>query len=486
MKTTRGRLFYIAIIVLFLVVFALVATPYKSFAASWEQAGTDGFGDANNSVVTRLTIFNDQIYATVSPLVTGFPITYPGVRIYRSSDGNSWTKVNTDGFGSADNEDGVSIVYNNALYTGTTNDNGFQLWKTTNGTDYTQIGTSGFGDTDNDGVFGMEIFNNKLYLSVEDTVSGGAIYRLDSDTSWTQVNTSGFGSNNNTNIFSLKAFGGNLYAGTANSTNGAQVWRSADGTSWTQANTSGFNGDINNNFISTFFYLGDYLYAGTYNTTTGTEVWRSSNGTTWAQVNTDGFGSAGTYWSGDVVAVVNGTIYLGTANTTVGGRMYTSTNGTTWTQEGSDGFGSAANFATYAVTFNGRIYIGFSNNDTGLEIWRTAAMDTLSITTMFLGDEIVGGSYSVQLQTSAGTAPITYSITSGSLPDGQTLNSTGTISGTPTKAGTYTFTVSATDSGSPQQLASRQLSIKVVAAPTILPETGASGYSYLDLVSNLF
>jgi hypothetical protein len=58
----------------------------------------------------------------------------------------------------------------------------------------------------------------------------------------------------------------------------------------------------------------------------------------------------------------------------------------------------------------------------------------------------VGGSYN-QLLTPAGGAPAyAFEVTSGALPDGVTLNSvSGLISGTPTLAGVYTFTVTVAD-----------------------------------------
>ena len=39
----------------------------------------------------------------------------------------------------------------------------------------------------------------------------------------------------------------------------------------------------------------------------------------------------------------------------------------------------------------------------------------------------------------------TWAITAGSLPPGLSLNASGTITGTPSLAGTYNFTVQATD-----------------------------------------
>ena len=49
---------------------------------------------------------------------------------------------------------------------------------------------------------------------------------------------------------------------------------------------------------------------------------------------------------------------------------------------------------------------------------------------------------------SNGTAPYTFALTSGSLPSGMTLSSAGTLSGTPTAAGAFNFSVQATDATS--------------------------------------
>ena len=58
----------------------------------------------------------------------------------------------------------------------------------------------------------------------------------------------------------------------------------------------------------------------------------------------------------------------------------------------------------------------------------------------------VGVTYTDNLTVSGGTAPYTFSLVSGSLPPGLTLNtSTGKITGVPTAAGTYTFTVKVVD-----------------------------------------
>lgn len=69
-----------------------------------------------------------------------------------------------------------------------------------------------------------------------------------------------------------------------------------------------------------------------------------------------------------------------------------------------------------------------------------------TITTTDLPNGTVDTAYS-QTLIADGTAPITWRITDGSLPDGLSLNeSTGVITGTPTTADTYNFTVTAENS----------------------------------------
>ena len=71
----------------------------------------------------------------------------------------------------------------------------------------------------------------------------------------------------------------------------------------------------------------------------------------------------------------------------------------------------------------------------------------VSITTASLPNGTVQTAYSATLQATGGTTPYTWSVTSGSLPAGLSLaGATGIISGTPTTAGTSSFTVQVVDS----------------------------------------
>jgi Putative Ig domain len=71
----------------------------------------------------------------------------------------------------------------------------------------------------------------------------------------------------------------------------------------------------------------------------------------------------------------------------------------------------------------------------------------LSITTASLPGGSIGSAYSATLAATGGVTPYNWTITTGSLPTGLTLNSsTGVVSGTPTAAGSASFTVTCTDS----------------------------------------
>ena len=69
----------------------------------------------------------------------------------------------------------------------------------------------------------------------------------------------------------------------------------------------------------------------------------------------------------------------------------------------------------------------------------------LSVSSAALSSGVVGIPYADTVSASGGTGAFTWSIAGGAVPDGLALSSAGTLSGTPTKAGTYEFTARATD-----------------------------------------
>lgn len=87
----------------------------------------------------------------------------------------------------------------------------------------------------------------------------------------------------------------------------------------------------------------------------------------------------------------------------------------------------------------------------------------LTITTESLPSGTVSQAYSTQLAASGGTPPYTWSVVSGTLPQGLSLNAeNGIISGTPTAAGASDFRIRATDRTGRQ--AERSFRITIVAA----------------------
>jgi hypothetical protein len=101
----------------------------------------------------------------------------------------------------------------------------------------------------------------------------------------------------------------------------------------------------------------------------------------------------------------------------------------------------------------------------------------------------VGVPYNSSLVSSGGTSPYTYSISSGSLPPGLTLNTTtGAIMGTPTMAGSYPFIAKVMDSESPAANAfSSSCGISVGSAPVTCLTRYASnlqaGESYINITN---
>jgi uncharacterized repeat protein (TIGR01451 family) len=92
----------------------------------------------------------------------------------------------------------------------------------------------------------------------------------------------------------------------------------------------------------------------------------------------------------------------------------------------------------------------------------------------------VGAAYTDQFTVTGGTSPFTWSISSGSLPPGLILNATsGLVSGTPTTAGSYPFTVRVVDAGG--QAATQGLTISIASPPTLPfppPPAGEVGVTY--------
>ncbi len=119
-------------------------------------------------------------------------------------------------------------------------------------------------------------------------------------------------------------------------------------------------------------------------------------------------------------------------------------------------------------------------DSTGARLWNHYTLGVVgvpltapSITTASLEDYIIGEQISDwSIEISGGTPPYSWSLVSGSLPPGLSLqtpvdlrpdrrNAGVLLAGTPTAVGTYTFTLRATDSSSPAQVTARMFTVRV-------------------------
>ena len=96
----------------------------------------------------------------------------------------------------------------------------------------------------------------------------------------------------------------------------------------------------------------------------------------------------------------------------------------------------------------------------------------------------VGTAYSDTLTATGGTTPYTWSVNAGTLPPGITLSSAGVLSGTPTTAGSYPFTVNVIDAN--KGIATASITLVVTAALALTfpaPPSGTVGFAYTDTLT---
>lgn len=89
--------------------------------------------------------------------------------------------------------------------------------------------------------------------------------------------------------------------------------------------------------------------------------------------------------------------------------------------------------------------------------------------------------YSTKVQAKYGTKPYTFTLASGALPDGLSLNANGTISGTPTVANTFNFSILVTDSAGSPTTNTKSFAITIagtapVTPPSIVTTSVPSGF----------
>jgi len=135
-------------------------------------------------------------------------------------------------------------------------------------------------------------------------------------------------------------------------------------------------------------------------------------------------------------------------------------------------FTTGSNSSGRALARNGAVTLDTNNINT----CGVLACPIITVNPATLQNGSVGTPYNQSVSASGGTAPYSFSVSSGALPTNLILNSaTGAITGTPTTPGTFTFTITATDATGCS--GSRQYTITITSpgcpaitlSPTTLP-----------------
>jgi len=111
------------------------------------------------------------------------------------------------------------------------------------------------------------------------------------------------------------------------------------------------------------------------------------------------------------------------------------------------------------------------------------AVPTLTLTPATLPSETAGQDYSQTITATDGSGQYGFALLSGILPSGLSLSRTGVLSGTATKAGTYSFTVKATDTQMAGAAGSKSYTLTVNPGPAATvtvsaPSTATAGTGF--------
>jgi gliding motility-associated-like protein len=161
-----------------------------------------------------------------------------------------------------------------------------------------------------------------------------------------------------------------------------------------------------------------------------------------------------------------------------------STNNLLWYDSIVDGnllqtVSSTGTFNTGALTANKTYYVAAKRTDCNEESGRVPVVVNVAPQINFSATTLANGTnsffYNKQIDlATGGTGSFTYSVATGStLPAGLSLSSSGAISGTPTTAGDYTFSISATDSKA--CIETKVFNLKIVATLAFVPNAMPNG-----------
>ena len=220
---------------------------------AFRQVVSAGLGDPNNTRISGVDpgnpgpIFQGKLYAGVTNPSTGG-------EIWRTADGLEWERVADEGLGKSANIDFTpGLVYHDQLYvvsattSGLDRLKGFDIFRTSNGTTWEKVVSDGFGVGPERNVVGwLTEFKGELYLAGQTMdprvliptqpseripPKGFQLYRSSDGANWTQVGKDGFGADSSYTA-NMTVLGGLAYLAVYDYHEGNQLWESTDGNDW--------------------------------------------------------------------------------------------------------------------------------------------------------------------------------------------------------------------------------------------------------------
>ena len=195
---------------------------------------------------------------------------------------------------------------------------------------------------------------------------------------------------------------------------------------------------------------------------------------------------------GNASATVSFSAPVSDGGSAITGYMVTAADATTPANGGQTKAGSASPVTVTGLT-NGDAYTFTVTATNGVGTGPASAPSNsvtptgsalLTLTTPAPAFGVASVAYSYQLNATGGTPPYTWAVTSGSLPPGLHLASTGAISGIPTAAGSWTFGIVVRDASTPANSLTSALTIQIYpkakngsGTETISPATATHGSS---------
>jgi hypothetical protein len=236
---------------------------------TWTEDITNGF-DGTGQGIARFMVYGGKLYASTWNGTTG-------TEVWRTSNGTDWEIFIDEGLSNNPQNSAAitSEIFNGYLYMGVVNESltGGQLWRT-NGITTTAIITDGFGITQNQAISSLAMFNHILYAGTYNT-QGVQVWKSQNGSDWQKIN-SGFNNPNTAGENGLEVFRNRLYLTVENDSQGFEVWRTLDGSNWTVIGSFGLGYSSNHSsyWDNGIVVYKEKLYISTINWQLGGQIWQ--------------------------------------------------------------------------------------------------------------------------------------------------------------------------------------------------------------------